>query len=105
MDEVTNQAMETAREIKAFFHHIKLEKLQQLHESESLGDRNQQLEQEQTQEEPAISAPLINEEEEEEEEEDMFASPELISSVLEELDEDEEFLDPSEFQQTSDLFQ
>ena len=111
--------MNTARDIKAYFHQIKLEKLQLLHEK---GSRNQTLEQEQGQQELTEDDGLQGygdggeEEEEEEEEEDtdnegiftqgigsqllnsdrdMFESipikdNEIINSVLQDLDDEEE---------------
>ena len=99
--------MNTSREIKQFFHNIKLEKLQHLHEIESIGDRNQQLEQEQEQEEPTpVPAPHPHNDEIDlirDSEQDMFDSN-IISSVLQEIEDDEESFYSNEFKDTDDLF-
>ena len=96
---VTHQANETAKEIKNFFHQIKIEKLQLLHEQESLGSRNEQIEQEQEQQELTESETdcdfLIDSDSFIDTSKDMFASQspadnEIINSVLQDLDAEDE---------------
>ena len=104
LDHIIQLATETATEIKEFFHRIKLEKLQQLHETESIGSRDEQIEQEQAQQELSFHPLTANDEDEDEilidSGTDLFNSEPLLDSIMDEFEEEE---DPSEFQETSDL--
>ena len=113
LETVTAQAMDTAKLVKVYFHHVKLDKLQQLHDSESCGPRNEQIEQEQEQKELEEISDMEETSENEEDSDtednfiqgagktiidtaaDMFGSlepvdNEIIQSVLEDLEEEED---------------
>ena len=109
---VTYQAKETGSKIKEFLHQIKMEKLHQLHET---GPRNEIIEQEQGQQElpneTDDSHALFSMSDDDysiiDSNKDMFQSldNELINSVLQDLDEEEEDYPPNEINETSELFQ
>ena len=111
-DTVVHQAMITSSEIKNFFQQIKINKLQLLHDSEALGSREEQLEQEQGQQEHASQLSTAPDDDDNDEitdefldsTKDLFESDPLYNSVLQELEEDEEDSDSNEFQE-SDIFQ
>ena len=117
---VTHQAHDTGRQIKEYFHQVKLEKLQLLHDKEKIGARNQNLEQEQVQKDTGNQSSPSNYNNNDDDDDidfiintdrDMFESlgtndSEIVNSVLNDIedDEEEEYYPPNEFKETSELF-
>ena len=123
MDQVEAQALTTAKSIKAYFHQIKIDKLQQLHDSETNGSRNQIVEQEQEQQEQdSDEYDTVDDDDDDDDDEeddartidtsvDMFNTlepieKEIVRSVLNDIGEEEEddsFYPSSAYRETGEL--